>query len=237
MREGRYVWILAPLLVLAMAGCADDDKPLGVAEGGADSPATVDLGSAASYGVVASTSVNNTGTTTIHGDLGVDPGNTLTGSPTVTGDTDLDNAASADAQTDLQAAFDDAESRATGAITITEDMAGLSIGPGLYTANQLTNSGIVTLNGLGDSTAVFIFQSDSGLTAQADSRILLDNGARAENVFWVVGTSATLGSDSEWVGTILADDSITLQSGATLLGRALSQSGSVTLDTNVITVP
>ena len=236
MREGRYVWILAPMLALIMVGCADDDKPLGVMEGGANGPATVDLGSAESYGVLAGTSVSNTGSTTIHGDLGVDPGNTLTGSPTVTGTTNLDNAASLDAQADLTTAFDDAEGR-VGGIAITDDMAGLSIGPGVYSAGSLTNSGTVTLNGLGDSTAVFIFQSNTTLTAQSDSRILLDNGARAENVFWVVGSSATLGTDSEWVGTIIADQSITLQSGATLLGRALARSGAVTLDTNVITVP
>jgi hypothetical protein len=238
MREGRYAWILTAVLVTALAGCCDSDTPLGVAEGGAAGPAGVNLGTAGNFGVLAGAAVNNTGATTVDGDLGA--GTTVTGFPpgTVAGATHTNDATTIQAQLDLTSAFNDLAGRTDSVFTIPSGgLAGLLIGPGVYHAGSLTNSGTVTLNALGDTTAVFIFQSNTTLTSDPDSRVVLTNGARAENVYWVVGTTVNLGSNSEWVGNILADQSITLNSGATLNGRALSRTGSVTLDTNVITLP
>ncbi|HYV50388.1 MAG TPA: ice-binding family protein, partial [Dongiaceae bacterium] len=120
---------------------------------------------------------------------------------------------------------------------ITTDLADRKLGPGVFSSGSLTNSGVVTLNGLGDTTAVFIIMTNTTLTAAPGSQVVLTNGARADNVYWIVGTSATLGANSVWYGNILADQSITLDTSATLYGRALSRSGAVTLDTNVIDVP
>jgi ice-binding like protein len=238
MREGRYAWILAPALCLALAGCCDSDKPLGVAEGGAGtSPAAVTLATAGNFGVLAGTAVNNTGSTTVDAEVGVGPGTTLTGFPPGTATaTHTNDATTTQAQLDLGSAFTDAAGRSpTGAITT--DLAGMQLGPGVFSASSVTNSGVVTLNALGDTTAVFIIISNTTLTADSGSQVVLTNGARADNVYWIVGTSATLGSDSVWYGNILADQSITLDSGATVYGRVLSRSGSITLDTNVIDVP
>ncbi len=238
MREGRYAWILAPALCLALAGCCDSDKPLGVAEGGAStSPATVNLGSAGNFGILASSAVNNTGATTVDAIVGVGPGTTLTGFPPGTAvSTQINNAVTTQAQVDLGAAFTDAVNRAATA-SITTDLAGRLLGPGVFSSGSLNNAGAVTLNALGDTTAVFIIVTNTTLTAEAASKVVLTNGARAENVFWIGGTSANLGANSEWHGNILADQSITLGTGATLHGRALTRSGSITLDTNVIDVP
>ena len=238
MREGRYAWLLAPALCLVVAGCCDSNKPLGVAQGGASSsPAAVALGSAGNFGVLAGTAVNNTGATTVDAEVGVGPGTTLTGFPPGTATaTHVNDATATNAQLDLGSAFTDAAGR-TPTASITTDLAGRSLGPGVFSSGTLTNSGTVTLNGLGDTTAVFIIATNTTLTADSTSHVVLQNGARADNVYWIVGTSATLGQNSVWYGNILADQSITLETGARLFGRALSQSGAVTLDTNVIDVP
>ena len=238
MRKGRYAWILAPALCLALAGCCDSDKPLGVAEGGAGtSPAAVALGTAGNFGILAGTAVNNTGATTVDAEVGVGPGTTLTGFPPGTATaTHINDPTTTQAQLDLGSAFTDAAGR-TPTAGITTDLAGRLLGPGVFSSGSLTNSGVVTLNALGDTTAVFIIMTNTTLTAQPGSQVVLTNGARADNVYWIVGTSATLGANSVWYGNILADQSITLGTGATVYGRALARSGSITLDTNVIDVP
>ena len=98
-------------------------------------------------------------------------------------------------------------------------------------------TGVVTVNGGGDANAKFIFQAGSTLTTASGSRVILENGAQACNVFWQVGSSATLGTTTNFVGTILALQSITLNHGATIMGRALARNAAVTLDDNVITAP
>lgn len=139
------------------------------------------------------------------------------------------------AQNDLTTAYNDAAGRSsTGAISA--DLAGRTLTPGVYTsASSLGLSGDLTLNGGGNPNAVFVFQAGSTLTAGSGSRVLLIGGASPCNVFWQVGSSATIGVGSEFVGNILALTSITMNTGATLNGRALARNGAVTLDTNVIT--
>ena len=238
MREGRYAWILAPALCLALAGCCDSNKPLGVAEGGAGtSPAAITLGTAGNFGILASTAVNNTGNTTVDAELGVGPGTTITGFPPGTATaTHTNDATTTQAQLDVGSAFTDAFGR-TPTAGITTDLAGKLLGPGVFSADSLTNSGVVTLNALGDTNAVFIIVSNTTLTAAPNSQVVLENGARAENVYWVVGTSANLGANAVWYGNIIADQNITMGTGAKLYGRALSRSGAITLDNNVIDVP
>lgn len=239
MREGRYAWILAPALCLVVAGCCDSDKPLGVQQGGAStSPAAVNLATAGNFGILAGTAVNNTGATTVDAEVGVGPGTTLTGFPPGTATaTHINDATTTQAQLNLASAFTDAAGRTPVTSITTTNLAGQALGPGVFSAGSLTNSGAVTLNALGDTTATFIIISNTTLTADSTSQVVLTNGARADNVYWIVGTSATLGQNSVWYGNILADQSITLDTGARIFGRALSQSGSITMDTNVIDVP
>jgi len=146
------------------------------------------------------------------------------------------DAAAAQAKTDLTTAFNDAAGRTTGAISVSGDLTGLTLTPGLYkSTSSLALSGALTLNALGDGNATFIIQMASTLTTGSGSQVILSGGAQASNVIWQVGTSATLGTNSAFKGTILADQSITVNSGARVDGRVLTRIGAVTLDTNVIT--
>ena len=198
--------------------------------------APVDLGSAANFGVLAGSAVISTGATTVNANLGVSPGTTLTGVPTVNGTTHLGDPAAAQAQLDLTSAYEDAAGRTVGAVTVAGDLGGLSLTPGLYqsTSSLEISSGDLILDALGDTNAVFIFQIQSTLTTTSGRQVVLIGGAQAANIFWQVGTSATLGTESAVKGTILADQSITLMSSATLEGRALARTGVVTLDGNII---
>jgi hypothetical protein len=240
MRIGKGVsWVMASVLAVAMAGCCDSDSPLGVRQSGAGGagPAVVALASAANFGVLAGSTVTNTGATAITGDLGVSPGSAVTGFPpgTVSGTIYANVPTAATAQTALTAAYNDAAGRTLNSVNVSGDLTGLTLGPGLYNSTStLAVSGTMTLNGFGHSDAVFIIQMASTLTTGPGSQIVLIGGAQASNIIWQVGTSATLGTNSVFKGTILADQSITLNTGARLDGRALARTGAVTLDTNAI---
>lgn len=199
--------------------------------------ASVGLGTDNSFAVLAATTVTNTGSSVIGGDLGLSPGTSVTGFPPglVHGTIHTADGVALQAQNDLTTAYNDAAGRSsTGAISA--DLAGRTLTPGVYTsASSLGLSGDLTLNGGGNPNAVFVFQAGSTLTAGSGSRVLLIGGASPCNVFWQVGSSATIGVGSEFVGNILALTSITMNTGATLNGRALARNGAVTLDTNVIT--
>jgi hypothetical protein len=121
---------------------------------------------------------------------------------------------------------------------ITDDLGGKTLTQGVYnSASSIGLTGTLTLDAEGDAGAVFVFQAGSTLTTASSSRVLLTNGARSCNVFWQIGSSATIGTATAFRGTILALTSITMQTGATSIGRMLARNGSVTLDTNTITRP
>jgi hypothetical protein len=172
----------------------------------------------------------------VDGDLGVSPGTTVTGSPTITGTLHLGDPIAAQAQLDLTTAYNDAAGRTVGAITVAGNLGGQTLTPGLYksTSSLEISSGDLTLDAQGDANAVFIFQMGSTLTTTAGRQVILSGGARAANIFWQVGSSATLGTTSVTKGNILALASITLTTGATLEGRALARMGAVTMDSNII---
>ncbi|MCW3026943.1 MAG: hypothetical protein JWN81_154 [Solirubrobacterales bacterium] len=198
--------------------------------------ATVGLGSAASFSVLAGSTVTNTGPTTMFGDLGLSPGSSVTGAPHVLGQTHVDDAVAIGAKNDLTTAYNDAASRPSNGSAGT-DLAGQTFLPGVRTASSslLLSSGSVTLDAQGDPDAVFVFQIGSTLITGSATTVLLVNGAQACNVFWKVGSSATLGTGTRFVGTIMASASITATTAATIHGRLLAQTGAVTLDTNTIT--
>jgi len=201
----------------------------------------VALGAAANFAVLAGSTVTSGGATTVNGDLGVSPGTAVTGFPPgiVNGTTHSADPTSAQAQLDLTTAYNDAAGRTVGAVTVSGNLGGLTLTPGLYksTGSLEISSGDLTLDAQGDANAVFIFQMASTLTTTAGRQVILSGGAKASNVFWQVGTSATLGTTSVFKGTIMANQAITLNNGATLSGRALAQIAAVSLGSNIITIP
>jgi hypothetical protein len=207
-------------------------------------PATVDLGSAAVFVVLAGSTVTNTGPTQITGDLGLSPGGAVTGFPpgVVNGTQYITGPIAAQAKLDLTAAFNDAAGRSLNAVTIpTGELGGLTLAPGLYKSGISSfaiTSVDLTLDAQGDSKAVFIFQMPSStFTVGSARKVILAGGAKAANIFWQVGSSATLGTTSVVEGNILSYASITLDTGAVLTGRALTENAAVTLDSNTVTMP
>ncbi len=202
---------------------------------------TVNLNTAAPFAVLAGSTVTNTGFTTVIGDLGVSPGSALTGfgPGTVLGTMYLGVPTAAYAEADVTVAYNDAAGRTLCPVSIAGNLGGLTLAPGLYksTSGLEVSSGDLTLDAGGNANAVFIFQMATTLTTTSGRQVILTNGANAANVFWQVGSSATLGTTTVFKGNILAYQAITLQTGATLDGRALARLAAVALDSNVVTLP
>ncbi len=201
-------------------------------------PTKVNLGAADGFAILAGSTVTNTGSSVISGDLGLSPGNAVTGFPpgTLNGSQHVADAAAVQAQTDLVTAFNDAAGRTPVSIVPTE-LGGTTKTAGIYASTDGTFgiTGTLTLDAQGDPSAVFIFKTASTLITAGSSRVVLVNGAQACNVFWQVNSSATLGANSVLKGNILALTSATLTTGANVEGRVLARNGAVTLDTNTIT--
>ena len=200
--------------------------------------ATVGLGTAATYSVLGGQTVTNDGPSVLSGDLGVSPGSAITGFPPgiALGVVHAGDAEAAQAQSDLVIAYDDAAGRAPTGLLTGQDLGGLTLVGGVYKYTgpaQLT--GTLTLDGQGNPDAVFIFQIASELVTATSSAVSLTNDADACNVFWQVGSSATLGTGSSFTGSILALTSISVNTGTTVEGRALARNGQVSLLTNVFT--
>lgn len=197
----------------------------------------VGLGTADSFAILAGQAVTNTGPSTINGDLGVSPGTAVTGFPpgTVNGTLHSADAVAGKAQDDLTIAYNDAAGRTPPAL-VPADLGGETLTAGVYrngTAIALTGS--LTLDAQGDPNAVFIFQAGSTLITASGSHVNLINGAQACNVFWQIGSSATLGTSSTFSGNILALTSISVNNSVTVHGRVLARNGAVTLNNDTIT--
>jgi hypothetical protein len=203
---------------------------------------TVPLGTACSFGILGATPVvSNVGPTIVTGDVGIWPAASITGFPpgTLTGTEHAGDAVAMKAQADLTTAYNYAAAVAGGAI-LPADIGGETLPPGVYKTTSAQPSlgitGNLTLSG--NANGIWIFQIVSTLTTAAgNSQVILSGGAVSENVFWQVGSSATLGTNTTFAGTIMAQASVTLTTGATLNGRALARTGAVTLDSNPVNVP
>jgi hypothetical protein len=225
---------LAGLAVAAMAATL---VIFGPTEAGA-ATATVDLATAGSFSALAYSTVTNTGPSVLGQSLGVSPGSAQTGFPPgiVGGAIHLGDAVAAQAQSDLTAAYNDAAGR-TPFTSHASELGGDTLTPGVYRIGAAQVTGQLTLNAQGNPQSVFIFQIDSTLVTAANSSVVFINGSAACNVFWQVGSSATIGTGTAFIGNIMAQASISMKTGATLQGRALARTGAVTLDTNAIFQP
>jgi len=205
------------------------------------------LGVAADYAVLAGSTVTSINATTVNGDLGVWAGTDVTGFAgivpggpgTVNGTIHAGDSAAQIAQGNLTTAYNDAAGRTLAPVDVANaDLGGRTLAPGLYkSSGTLAITGNLTLDALGDKNAVWIFQIASSLNTASGSQVILSGRAKAANVYWQVGSSATLGTTTIFKGTIMADQSISLATGVTLDGRALARIGAVTMDANTITIP
>jgi hypothetical protein len=201
------------------------------------------LASAATFAALGGSSVTNTGPSALTGDIGVSPGTSIVGfaagSGTYTGTEYKADGIAMGAQANVTIAYNDAAGLTNCPVSVSGNLGGQTLTPGLYKATSSLGitSGDLTLSGGGNPNGVFVFQIASAFTTTSGRTVILSDGAQAGNIFWQVGSSATIGTTSVVQGTILASASITMNSGSTLDGRALARSGDVTLDDSKIVVP
>ena len=226
--------VLLPSLSLALVAVLL--APAGAASAATSIDGPVGLGTAAPFSVLAGSTVTNTGPSVLNGDVGLSPGSSVTGFPPGirNGTLHATDTVAAQAQIDLTTAYGVAASL-TPIATGLGDLTGSSLTPGVYSGGELSLTGALTLEGTAES--VWVFQAASTLTIGSGAIITVTGGASACNVFWQVSSSATLQTGAQFVGTVLANESISAATGAVITGRLLARIGAVTLDTNTITAP
>ncbi len=218
--------------------------------GGASASAadrTIPLGTAGNFGILAGTSVANTGASVVNGNLGVSPGSAITGFPpgVIIGTTDADDSAATQAQSDLTAAFAAAEEATELPCenTFSGNLAGLTLTPGVYcTGAAAAITGTLTLNFEGDPNAFFLFRVNGALTTAAGSAVRVTNtGAHREtcapNTFWALNGAAGFGAATDFTGDILANGAITSGAGTTVTGRLLANAAVTMNSTSVSACP
>jgi hypothetical protein len=246
MKKIKILTTLAMVSVVLFAACRKDSAPGPSGVNTTVIPlqstvqAPVSMGAAAStLAILAGASVTSTNATVITGDLGLSPGTSVGGFPPgiINGTIRINDVIANQAKLDLTAAYNDAAGRtATDIVTLSGNIGGLTLTPGLYksTSTLAISSGDLTFDAKGDANAVFIIQIASTLTTTSGRKVFLAGGALASNIFWQVGTSATFGTTSVFKGTVMAMQSISFNTGAKLDGRALARSGSITMIGNTI---
>ena len=228
---------------VSIGGCKKDEVPPGTNPVNIPIQTTISakvpLGGTTSLAVLAGAGITNTGATNITGDLGLSPGTSIGGFPpgVLVGTQHINDAIANQAKLDLTIAYNDAAGRtSTDIVTLSGNLGGLTLTPGLYksTSSLAISSGDLTFDAKGNPDAVFIIQMASSFTTTAGRQIILAGGALSSNIFWQVGSSATFGTTSVLKGTFLVKQSITFNTGATLDGRALTSTGSIVLAGNTI---
>lgn len=201
---------------------------------------TVVLGSSNGFAILAGAAVTSTGATVINGDIGLSPGTAVDGFPpgVLNGTLRINDEISTPAKLSLTTAYNDAAGRVSiDMVPLAGNIGGLTLTPGLYksTSSIEISSGDVTFDAKGDADAVFIIQIASTFTTTPGRKVILSGGAKASNIFWQVSSSASFGTTTVMKGVIMALESITFDTGATLDGQAMARNGAVTLDGNTIT--
>jgi hypothetical protein len=242
MKTIRLLSTLALVSVVFISGCKKDDtnpsNPI-VIPIQTTVHTTVALAGASGFAILAGSAVTSTGATAITGDLGLSPGSSIGGFPPgiLTGTLHINDATATQAKLDLTTAYNDAAGRtSTDIVTLSGNIGGLTLTPGLYksTSSLAISSGDLTFDAKGNSDAIFIIQMASSFTTTSGRKVILSGGALASNIFWQVGSSATFGTTSVLKGTFLVMQSITMNTGATLDGRALTRISGVTMAGNTI---
>jgi hypothetical protein len=216
---------------------SDSARAAGIAPSAALSP--VDLRSAAQFAILAGSTVTSTGQTRINGNIGIFPGTARTGFPPAQitkGAFHSADGMAKQAQLDLTTGYNAAMGLVNNPVAVAGNLGGKTLAPGLYksTSGLAVSSGDLTLDGHGNANAVWVFQMASTFNMTTGRKIILTNGARPRNIFWAVGTSATLGTGCSFYGTLLAHQSISLATGTVMTGRALARIGAVTMQDNGI---
>lgn len=245
MKTKKIIAALAIVSVVLIGGCKKDKtnpvptpNPI-VIPLQTTAQATIVLSGASTLAVLAGSAISNTGATNITGDLGLSPGTSVGGFPPgiLVGTQHICDPMSSQAKLDLTAAYNDAAGRTcTDIATLSGNIGGLTLTPGLYksTSSLAISSGDLTFDAKGNASAIFIIQIASTLTTTSGRQVILSGGALASNIFWQVGTSVTFGTTSVFKGTVMAMQSITFNTGATLDGRALARTGAVVMAGNTI---
>jgi hypothetical protein len=200
---------------------------------------SITMASTSGLAVLAGSAITNTGATNITGDLGLSPGTSIGGFPPgiLNGTQHINDATANQAKLDLTAAYNDAAGRtSTDIVTLSGNIGGLTLTPGLYksTSSLAISSGDLTFDAKGNANSVFIIQIASTLTTTSGRKVILSGGALASNIFWQVGSSVTFGTTSVFKGTVMAMQSITFNTGAKLDGQALARTGGITMAGNTI---
>lgn len=240
MKKLRLITPITIAMIVLLGACKKDDvNSTGGIPLQTTIHATVPLGGLSSLAVLAGASITNTGATNITGDMGLSPGTSIGGFPPgiLNGTIHINDAIANQAKLDLVAAYNNAAGRtATDMVTVSGNLGGLTLTPGLYksTSSLSLSSGNLTFDAKGNSDAVFIIQIASSLTTTSGRKVILSGGAKASNIFWQVGSSATFGTTTVFKGNIMAMQSITFNTGATLEGRALARNGNITMAGNTI---
>jgi hypothetical protein len=248
MKTKNFLTAIAIVSLALLAGCKKTDAPASAASGSSPmvipvqttTQAPVQLAGAAGFAVLSGSAISNTGATTVTGDLGLSPGSSVGGFPPgiLVGVQHINDGIANQAKLDLTAAYNDAAGRTcTDIVTLSGNIGGLTLTPGLYksTSSLAISSGDLTFDAKGNANAVFIIQIASTLTTTSGRKVILSGGASASNIFWQVGTSATFGTTSVFKGTVMAMQSITFNTGASLNGRGLARTGAVVMAGNTIT--
>lgn len=237
MKTNKVFFIAALVSVVLIASCKSEN-PSEMPVQTTVQPA-VTLGTTSSFAVLAGSSVSSTGSTVITGDLGLSPGSSVSGFPPgiINGTLRINDPFVDQAKLDLTAMYNNLAGRTcTDQVTLSGNIGGLTLTPGLYksTSSLSISSGDLTFDARGNSNAIFIIQIASTFTTTSGRKVILSGGAQSSNIFWQVGSSATFGTTSEVKGTVIAMQSITLNTGATLEGRVLAINGAVVLGANTI---
>lgn len=219
------------------ASCKDENPDIIPIQKTAQEP--IKLAGTSSLAILAGSAITNTGSTSVTGNMALSPGTSIGGFPpgNLVGIIHINDEVATQAKLDLTTAYNDAAGRtSTDMVTLSGNVGGLTLTPGLYktTSSLAISSGDLTFDAKGNGNAVFIIQIASSLTVTSGRQVFLTGGAKAANIFWQVGSSATLGTTSVFKGTLMVMQSITFETGATLDGKAMARTGAVIMAGNTI---